>query len=72
MFCDSQSAIDLTHNPMYHEKTKHIDVMALFIRDVISEDTITMNKIDTAENPTDMMTKTIPAVKSKHCLDLIM
>ncbi|XXG70305.1 hypothetical protein AAC387_Pa06g3093 [Persea americana] len=71
VFCDSQSAIDLTHNPKYHEKTKHIDVRAHFIRDVIAEGAIAIIKIATAKNPTDMMTKTIPTVKFKHCLDLI-
>ena len=71
VFCDSQSAIDLTHNPKYHEKTKHIDVRAHFIRDVIAEGAIAIIKIATAENPADMMTKTIPTVKFKHCLDLI-
>ena len=53
------------------KKTKHIDIRAHFIRDVISEGAIEMLKIATAENPADMMTKTIPAVKFKHCLDLI-
>ena len=71
MFSDSQSAIDLTNNPMYHERTKHIDVKAHFIRDVISQGAIVVKKIVTAENPTNMMTKTIPAAKFKHYLDLI-
>ena len=31
VFYDSQSAIDLTHNPKYHKKIKHIDVRAHFI-----------------------------------------
>jgi len=26
VFCDSQSAIHLTKNQMYHEQTKHLDV----------------------------------------------
>ena len=30
-----------------------------------------MQKIQTTENPADMMTKMVTAVKFKHCLDLI-
>ena len=30
VFCDSQSAIHLTKHQMYHERTKHIDVITLF------------------------------------------
>ena len=37
IFSDSQSAIYLTKNPMYHERTKHIDVRYHYIRDVVAE-----------------------------------
>ena len=49
----------------------HIDIKAHFIRDVIGGGAIAMIKIATAENPADMMKKTIPVDKFKHCLDLI-
>jgi hypothetical protein len=29
--CDSQSAIFLVKNPTYHSKTKHIDVLPVFV-----------------------------------------
>ncbi|KAH9705095.1 hypothetical protein KPL70_011743 [Citrus sinensis] len=33
--CDSSSAIQLSKNPKYHERTKHVDVRMHFIRDKI-------------------------------------
>ena len=36
VFCDSQSAIHLTKNQMYHERTKHIDVRFHFLRKVVT------------------------------------
>ncbi|KAK3043650.1 hypothetical protein RJ639_000066 [Escallonia herrerae] len=71
VYCDSQSAIHLTKNQMLHEWTKHIDVRFYFIRDVVSQGTVMVEKIFTYENPADMMTKHIPEIKFKHCLDLI-
>ena len=56
---------------MYHERTKHIDVRYHFIKDVIEEGKITMKKVSTAENPTDMLNKAVTTFKFKHCLDLI-
>lgn len=36
--CDSQSAMHLTKNQMYHERTKCIDVRYHFIREIVPQD----------------------------------
>nr|GEY47759.1 retrovirus-related Pol polyprotein from transposon TNT 1-94 [Tanacetum cinerariifolium] len=36
--CDSQSALSLAKNLVYHKRTKHIDVRLKFVRDVLEED----------------------------------
>ena len=69
--CDSQSALNLAKNPVYHERSKHIDVRLNFIRDVIEEKLFSIEKIATADNPADMLTKSLPAEKFKHSLDLV-
>jgi hypothetical protein len=56
---------------MYHERIKHIDVKYHFLWEVVTQCDITMKKIGIAGNPTDMLTKPIPVLKFKHCLDLI-
>ncbi|KAG8492453.1 hypothetical protein CXB51_009584 [Gossypium anomalum] len=71
VFCDSQSAIFLTKDQMFHERTKHIDVRYHFIRDIIARGDIVVRKISTHENPTDMMTKSLPITKFEHCLNLV-
>ena len=71
VFCDSQSAIHLAKNQVYHARTKHIDVRYHFVREIIEEGGVLVQKISTTENPADMMTKVVTAIKFKHCLDLI-
>ena len=71
MYCDSQSAIHLTKNQMFYERTKHINVRMHFIRDVIAHGAIVVKKIPTMDNLVDMMTKSVLTIKFKHCLDLI-
>ncbi|KAG8488527.1 hypothetical protein CXB51_016411 [Gossypium anomalum] len=66
----SQSAIFLTKDQMFHERTKHIDVRYHFFRDIIARGDIVVSKISTHENPADMMTKSLPITKFEHCLDL--
>nr|CAI44659.1 OSJNBa0061C06.9 [Oryza sativa Japonica Group] len=71
IFCDSQSAICLTKNQMFHERTKHIDMRYHFIRGVIAEGDVKVCKISTHDNPADMMTKPVPATKFELCSSLV-
>ncbi|WVZ52949.1 hypothetical protein U9M48_003947 [Paspalum notatum var. saurae] len=69
--CDSQTAIYLTKDQMFHERTKHIDVRYHFIRGVIAEGGIKVRKISTHDNPADMMTKHVPTSKFVLCSSLV-
>jgi transposase InsO family protein len=71
VYCDSQSAIHLAKNQVHHARTKHIDIRFHFIREVIGNGEISLQKVDTKENPADMLTKIVPTIKFNHCLDLI-
>jgi hypothetical protein len=71
VYCDSHSIFCLTKNDMYQLKTKHIDTKYHFIRDIVAEGKIKVDKIHTDENPADMLTKPLSNIKFKHCLDLI-
>ena len=71
VYCDNQSAIHLTKNRMYRDKTKHIDIRYHFVRDVILEGKIVVEKIGTESNPADMLIKPLPIIKFKLCTDLI-
>ena len=71
MFCDSQRAIHFAKNQVYHAQMKHIDVRYHFVREIIEEGGVLVQKIKTDDNPTDMLTKVVTTIKSNHCLDLI-
>ena len=55
--CDNNSALCLAKHQVYHERSKHIDVRLHFIRETTKLEEVTIFKVDTAENPTDMLTK---------------
>ncbi|KAL2248445.1 UNVERIFIED_CONTAM: Retrovirus-related Pol polyprotein from transposon TNT 1-94 [Sesamum indicum] len=60
VFSDSQSSIQLCKNPVFHDRTKHIDVRFHFTRDIVGKEVIKLEKIKTEENPADMGTKSLP------------
>jgi len=71
LYCDSQSAIYLTKDQMFHERTKHIDIKYHFVRDVIEEGELKVCKISTHDNPADMLTKSVPVAKFELCSSLV-
>ncbi|KAL4317979.1 hypothetical protein GQ457_18G008540 [Hibiscus cannabinus] len=71
LHCNSQSAIHLAKNQVYHARMKHIDVRFHKIRELIASDEILLQKVHTANNAADMLTKTVVTDKFKHCLGLL-
>ncbi|KAK3001074.1 hypothetical protein RJ639_020290 [Escallonia herrerae] len=69
--CDSQSALDLAKNQVFHARTKHIDVRYHRVREWINSKQIVVHKVHTNDNAADMLTKTVTTEKFKHCLSLI-
>lgn len=68
---DSQSVIHLTKHQMFYERSKHIDIKLHFVKDVIESGLIKVKKTPKKENLTYMLTKPLPAMKFKHCMNLV-
>ena len=71
IFCDNQSVIHLSKNPLYHSRTKHIDIKYHFIREKIEADELQVLKVHISENTADMLTKPVTILKLQKCLELI-
>lgn len=56
---DNQSTIDLSHNPEYHKRTKHIDIMYHYTRDQIRDNKITIQYVPTKKQLADILTKNL-------------
>ena len=63
---DSMSATQLARNPVFHAKTKHIEVRYHFIREVLEDKCIELVKVHTNDNPADMLTKSLPSQWFEH------
>ena len=59
IFIDNKGAVDLSGNPMYHKRTKHIDIRYHFIREKVGDGTVIILKISTKSNLADVHTKSV-------------
>ncbi|GJV40717.1 putative ribonuclease H-like domain-containing protein [Tanacetum coccineum] len=57
IFIDNNSTICIIKNPVFHSKTKHIEIRHHFIRDCNDKKLIQMVKIHTDKNVADLLTK---------------
>jgi len=67
IFCDNQSCIKLSNNLMFHDKSKHIETIYHFIRDLIYKKEICMQYFSTEDNIVDIFTKALPKPKFEDC-----
>jgi hypothetical protein len=57
---DSQSAIALSKNPVFHNRSKHIDVRFHFIRECVVDGKMDIEHMCTEEQIADILTKPLP------------
>ncbi|GKB68054.1 hypothetical protein Tco_0929466 [Tanacetum coccineum] len=60
LYCDSQSAIAISCNPVQHSRTKHIHTRYHFIKEQVENGIIEMYFIRTEYQLADMFTKALP------------
>ncbi|XP_062100355.1 secreted RxLR effector protein 161-like [Humulus lupulus] len=57
LYYDNQSAIPLAENPVFHARTKHMEVHYHFLREKFLQDEILMKQVKTDEQVADLFTK---------------
>ena len=63
IFCDNQSCVKFSENPVFHDRSKHIDMKYHYIRDIIQKGFVKLQYISIDEQVADIFTKPLTRVK---------
>ena len=63
ILCDNNAAINLSEDPLLHDRVKHIDIKHHFLRERVQSNEITLSYINTYDNIADIFTKALDTRK---------
>ena len=67
LWCDNVSALTIASNPVFHARTKHIEVDFQFIRERVLRKDLVVKFVSTIDQLADIFTKSLP---TQRFLDL--
>ena len=66
---DNQSVISLAKNPVFHQRTKHVEIQAHFIRKKVLDEIIHLEYCPSTMNSIDLFTKPLPEAQFSKLRD---
>ena len=66
IFCDNHIWVKLSENPVFHEKSKHIEIKYHYIRDMVQRGVVKLLYVATEEHIADVLTKPLARLKFEY------
>ena len=69
LYCDNKAACDIAHNPVQHDRTKHVEVDRHFIKEKLEAKIIEIPHVRSEDQLADVLTKAVSIQAFNKCLN---
>ena len=69
--CDNQSCVKLLENPVFHEKSKHIEIKYHYIRDMVQRGAVKLQYVAMEEHIADVLTKPLARLNFEYFREIL-
>jgi hypothetical protein len=69
IWCDNQSCMKLSENPVFHDRSKHIEIRYYYIRDMVQRGAVRLQFVTSEDQVADVFTKPLSRMKFEYFRD---
>ena len=66
IYCNNQSCVKFSENPVFHDKSKHIKIKYHYIKDMVQRGAVKLQYVVTNKQATDVLTKSFARLKFEY------
>lgn len=71
LYEDNNSCIAQTENPLHHKRTKHIDIAYHLTRQMVEENVVRLERVDSENQLADMFTKPLGPMRFQKLFKML-